>query len=133
MASILCLGPTRVTRGAISLSSSQQFPAHAEFESGKTSGVAAWPRQTCHEAAADRVDGSNEHDRHAATCLLQYPDNRPGRGHNHIRRERDQFCRVFAKAIEITRAPAIVDPHVAADGPTVFLQPLCEGGDERWC
>ena len=45
----------RVTPGAISLSSSSHFAAHAVFELGETGGVAARPRQAVDKAGADRV------------------------------------------------------------------------------
>ena len=34
-----------------------------------------------------------------------------------VRRERNQFRRVFANLIGIGRGPVGVDPHVATDGP----------------
>jgi hypothetical protein len=40
--------------------------------------------------------------------------------------ERDQFLRVCADVIEIGSAPAQVNPHVAAIGPTQLRQPLQE-------
>ena len=49
----------------------QPFPADAVFEIGETGDVASRPRQTGNEAAADRVDGIDEHDRQGA--------GRPGR------------------------------------------------------
>ena len=50
-------------------------------------------------------------------------------GQDDIRRERDQFRRVSTGSVGIARPPAIVDPHVAADGPAQFLQPLQERSD----
>ena len=50
-------------------------------------------------------------------------------GQDDVRRERDQFRRIFANAVGIARAPADVDPHVAADRPAQFLQPLQERRD----
>ena len=50
-------------------------------------------------------------------------------GQDDVRRERDQFRRVFANAVGIARAPANVDPHVAAVGPAQLLQPLHERRD----
>ena len=63
----------RVTRGAISLSSSSHFAAHAVFESRETGGVAARPRQAVDEAGADRIGDNREHDRHGAGRLQQTP------------------------------------------------------------
>ena len=47
--------PTRVTLGAISLSSSSHFALNAVFESMKAGDVAARPRQARDEASADRI------------------------------------------------------------------------------
>src|SRR5262249_31190787 len=41
-------------------------------------------------------------------------------------RERDQFRRVFADAVGITRGPSVVNLHVAPGGPAPFLQSLQE-------
>src|SRR5262249_29770605 len=43
-----------------------------------------------------------------------------------VRHERNQFRRVSANVVGIVRAPTIVDPHVAADGPAKFPEPLQE-------
>src|SRR6476619_348837 len=111
---------TRVTPGAISLSSLQPFPEHAESGRGKTSGVTAWSCQTRDEAAAHRVYRRHEYDRHGAARLLQCPHDRAGSGYNDIRRECDQFRRVSTKAVKIAATPAGVHPHVAADRPAQF-------------
>ena len=47
-------------------------------------------------------------------------------GQDDVRRERGQFRRVFAKVVGVAQAPAVIDPQVAADGPTRLLQPLLE-------
>ena len=54
---------------------------------------------------------------------------RPSRSQDDIRRERDQLRSVSAKAIEIAGAPAVFDPHVAAEGPAQLGQPLRERRD----
>jgi hypothetical protein len=46
------------------------------FESHKTGGVAARPRQTVYEACADRIAGDWEHNRHSAGRLQQRPHGR---------------------------------------------------------
>jgi hypothetical protein len=124
---------TRVTPGAISFEQLQPFPEHAEFGRGKTSGVAARPRQAVDVAGADRVDRRYEHDRHGAARLLQHPHDRAGGGDDDVGRECDQFRRVSAKAVEIAPAPAGVQPHVATDSPAQFLQALCERRDAGQC
>ena len=84
----------------------QPFPAHAVFERGEAGGVAARPRQALDEAGADRIGDWHEHDRHGAGRLLQRPHGRAASGQDDVRRERDQFRRVFANAVGIARAPA---------------------------
>src|SRR5262245_24065418 len=50
-------------------------------------------------------------------------------GQDDVRRERGQFRRVSANFAGIGCCPAGVDPHVAADAPTQFLQLLQERPD----
>ena len=66
------------------------------------------------------------------TVRVACSNGRHGRGasgEDDVRRERDQFRRVFANVVGIARAPAIVDPHVAAVGPAQLLQHLQERRD----
>jgi hypothetical protein len=107
----------RVTRGAISLSSSSHFPPDAVFEIGKTGGVAARPSQAVDEAGTDRVRSQREHDRYGTGCLQQRAHGPAANGQDGVRRERHQFRRVTANALGIARAPSNVDPQVAAVGP----------------
>jgi hypothetical protein len=85
----------------------QPFPDCAEFELGKSGGIAARPREACHKASTDRIASLREHDRHRAGCLQQCRDGRTGSAQDHIRGKRDQFDRVSAKAISDARAPAM--------------------------
>jgi hypothetical protein len=105
-------------RGAISLSSSRYFPI------GKTGCVAAGLRQAVDIAGAYRILCLREHDRYGAAHLLQRPHARAAGGQDDVRRERDQFDRVAAKALGITGGPARVDLHVAPVGPAQVLQCL---------
>ena len=47
-----------------------------------------------------------------------------------VRRERGQFRSVFASVVDIAGAPAVIDPHVAAVGPTQARKRLSECGEE---
>src|SRR5262249_23517576 len=60
------------------------------------------------------VGGEESRDFPLSRSICAY---RPSRSQDDIRRERDQLRSVSAKAIEIAGAPAVFDPHVAADGP----------------
>src|SRR5262249_51665227 len=48
---------------------------------------------------------------------------------NDVRGERDQFRCIFANPFGITGAPAILQPYIAAVGPTQFLQSLQKCSD----
>src|SRR5215510_128858 len=102
----------------------QPFTADTVFENRKTGGVAPRPRQAFNEAGPNRIRGPRKHDRYGASRLQQRRYDRAPRSQDDVRRERDQFRRVSAEEFGIARAPTILDPHVAADGPTQFLQAL---------
>ena len=97
---------TRVTPGAICLSSSSHFALMPYSNSMKAGGVAARPRQAIDEAGADRIGDVHEHDRHGAGRLQQRGHARRASGQDDVRRERDQFRRVFANAVGIVAAPS---------------------------
>src|SRR5262245_39783668 len=101
----------RVTLGV--LEQFEQFAAHAIFEQGKTGGVAARARKACNITGADRVRDLNEHDRHSARCLQQWSYPCGAVGQDDLRCERDQFRCVTANALVLTRAPSVVDVHIA--------------------
>ena len=63
------------------------FRAYAELPLGKSSGVAARPRQTGDVARADRIGDQKEHDRHRAACLLQRPHDRAADRQDDLGRE----------------------------------------------
>ena len=115
----------RVTPGAISLSSSSHFPLDAVFEQRKSGGVAARPRQAFDEAGADRI-GVSANTIGTVRVACCNAATAGAAGQDDVRRERDQFRRVSAKAVGIAGGPAVVDPHVAAVGPAQLLQPLQE-------
>ncbi len=104
----------------------QPFRADAVFEHRKTGGIAAGPCQAGDEAVAHGIGHLREHDRHGAGCLQQRRGDRGPGCQNDVRRERDQFRRVFAKAVGIAGGKAVIDRHVTADAPAPFLQPLQE-------
>jgi hypothetical protein len=58
---------------------------------------------------------------------LQRPNSRGTRSQKDVRRERKQFHRIFGIELDIAGGRADVDPHIAADLPTRFLQPLQKG------
>ena len=97
---------TRVTRGAISLSSSSHFPLM--LNSNEVNPVALPPgraRLSTQPPPTGSID-VHEHDRHGAARLLQRAHDRRHSGQDDIRRERNQFRRVSAKALEHRRRPS---------------------------
>ena len=88
---------TRVTPGAISLSSSSHFAAELVFELRKPGGVAARSRQAVDEAGADRIGDAREHDRHGAGRLCNGARSRLPRPDD-VRRERHQIRPLVAAA-----------------------------------
>ena len=116
----------RVTRGAISLSSSSHFPLVEIFKVSKARDVSTWPRQAIDEAGTDRIDDRSEYNRHCAGCLEQRPYRRAADPKITSGARRDQFGCVSAQIVGIACGPADVDPHVAAVGPAQLLQSLQE-------
>jgi hypothetical protein len=106
----------------------QPFPGYAEFPYHETRGVAARPRQAVDDAGADRIDAEREHDRHGAGRLQQRPHARTG-SEDDVGRECGQFRRLPANFGGTGRAPAGVDAHVTANGPTQHRQRLLERPD----
>ena len=116
---------TRITPGAISLSSSTHLPLSPYSNRLKSGDVAARPCQALDEAGTDRVDDSHEYDRHGAGRLLQCDHGCAPGGHDDVRGKRDQFRHVSAGVAGVC-APASLDAAVAAVGPAELLQRLYE-------
>ena len=122
----------RYTRGDL-LEQLKPFAAKAVFEQDEASGVAARPRQTVDHAGADRIDEAREHDRDAAGRLQQRRRRRRATGQDNVRRKRDQFRRILANVLSIAPAPADLDPHVAAVGPSQLRQTLQKRREAGLC
>ena len=96
---------TRFTPGAISLSSSSHFALMLYSNCIKP--VALPPgRARLSTKPAPTGSATREHDRHGAGRLQQRRHGRGAGGQNDVRRERDQFRRVFANAVGIAAAPS---------------------------
>src|SRR5215471_1376958 len=95
----------------------QPLRADTVFECGKTGDVAARPRQALDEPGAHWIRSLREYDRHGPGRLQQRRYDRASTSQDDVRRERGQFRRVPTNALGIARAPANVDPQVAAVGP----------------
>ena len=76
----------RVTRGAISLSSSSHFPAKPNSEVTNPVVLPPGRCQTRDQAAADRIGDTRKHDRHAAGRLLQRAHSRVAQSQDDVRR-----------------------------------------------
>src|SRR5262245_49521094 len=115
---------TRLTSGAISLSSSSHLPLRLYSVERKP--VALLPGRARLSTIPAPTGSPTKDNRHGAGCLPERPNCRDAMGEDDIRRERNQFGRVSANVVGIDSSPANVDPQVAADGPAEFLQLLLE-------
>src|SRR5262249_40078301 len=116
----------RVVLGAICLSSSSHFPLKLYSNSKKP--VVLPPgraRLSTKPLPTGSIVPANTIGTERLACC-NAPTVCSGRGQDHVRRERNQFRRVSANVVGIVRAQTIVDPHVAADGPAKFPEPLQE-------
>ena len=111
---------TRVTLGAISLSSSSHFPPKPYSKLHKAGDVAARSRQAVDEAGADRIAEHRKHNRHGAGRLQQRSYSRGAIGHDDVWRERGQLCCVFANT-----AALLVAQRVSIRTFWPMLQPAC--------
>jgi len=119
----------RVVPGAISLRSSSHF-ALIVLEQQKASGVTSRSRQTFDEACADRIGRVREYDRHRAGRLKHYLQSTT-KGQNDVWGQRDQFCCIFAIALESAFGKAIINLHIVAISPAQLLQSLLEGRETQ--
>jgi hypothetical protein len=77
------------------------------------------------QSSANRVDDAQEHNRDGAAHLLQRRHILAARGHNEVRRERDEFLRMSEHNVAIagaTKSPVELD--VAPFRPAQLLQRL---------
>src|SRR4029077_17001503 len=99
------------------------------LELGEACGIGARSRQARDIACADRVDVLCKHDWYGAADAPQHWRGPAGASQDDIWAERNQFCRVLVQAGAVVSAPTVIDPQVAADGPTRLLQSLQECRD----
>ena len=107
---------TRVTPGAISLSSSSHFPPMLY---SKSMNPVALPPGRARLSTKPAPTGSPATGNTIGTVRVACSNGGHGRvasGQDDVRRERDQFRRVSADFAGIGRGPADVDAHIAADG-----------------
>src|SRR5262249_37592934 len=95
-------------------------------ESGR---LAVRPRQTCNQAAADRIGDLDKNDRHSAGYFKQGFHAAAANGDDHVRRKPPQFRGVFPILARLAGAPTILDADVDIVGPAQLLHPLLECGD----
>ena len=112
---------TRVTPGAISLSSSSHFPLKPYSNDIKP---VALPPGRARLSTKPAPTGSGTIVNTIGTVRVACSKlslSKAASGHDDVRRERDQFFRLFATGGGIARSKAVVDPHVAAFGPAQLL------------
>ena len=123
----------RVTPGAICLSSSSHFPLMPYSNAVKP---VALPPGRARLSTKPAPTGSGTITNTIGTVRVACSNGADGRaasGQDDVRRERDQFRRVFANALGIARGPAIVDPHVAADRSSPIAAAPCRNAARRAC
>src|SRR5262249_37592441 len=90
----------------------QPFAAEAVFIQHKTGSVAARPGEGFDKASAHRVGDQHEHNRYGTSRLQQRPRAWTADSEDDVGRECNQFRRVSANALGVTRAPADVNANI---------------------
>ena len=98
---------TRVTRGAISLSSSSHLPHMPYSKEVKPVALPPGRARLSTKPAPTGSSTTHEHDRNGAGGLLQRSHDRAAKGQDDVRRERDQFRSVSANAVGIAGAQRV--------------------------
>src|SRR5262245_36989886 len=118
---------TRVTVGAISLSSSSHFPLRLYSNSMKP--VTLPPG--CARLSTKSAPTGSGVIANTTGMVRGQPQQRcqahDPRSQNELWRERDEFRRPFARIVGIGGAVSNIQPHVAALDPAQLLQPLPKG------
>ena len=82
---------------------------------------------------ADRIGNVHEDNWNSARSLLHCANRHAADADDHVGCERDQFCGVTAKAVDIAANLAIFDIEVAADLPSQLLKSLLENCKPNFC
>src|SRR5262249_52984159 len=98
------------------------FSSDRRLEILKTAGVPTWSRQPGDKTTVNGVGDLGEYDRDRAREPLHLGQRRGPRNHDDVWRRADQFCGSSFCTVRVAGAPTILDPHVAAVGPTEPLQ-----------
>ena len=104
----------------------QPFRAHAVFERGEAGGVAARPRQAVDEAGADRIGTLTNTIGTVRIVGCSGSSVEPPVAKMTSGASATNSAAYRRMCVGIARAPANVDPHVAAVGPAQLRQPLRE-------
>jgi hypothetical protein len=90
----------------------QPFRAQVIFEHHEASGIAAWFGQASDKSGADWIRNGHEHDWHGTGGFEYGWKARTASCQDDVRRERDQFRRIFAGDRRIASRPPGLDTHV---------------------
>ena len=112
----------RVTEGTICLRSSNHFAPTANSKSAKPVILPPGCARLGDKSGADRIGNLCEYDRYGAGDALDCSQGGTGRGKNHIRIQRRQFCRIGPQPAGVTATPTIINFEVAAFDPSVLQQ-----------
>jgi hypothetical protein len=92
----------------------------------KAGDVAAWMCQARDESTAEWIGHARKHNRYRVGLRLQRGSGGSSTGEDHFRVPADQFLRKHLHALDVARAPTIVDMDVVTFDPTQLLEPLAE-------
>src|ERR1700694_836870 len=112
----------RLTRGAMSLSSSSHFPLRPNSATVKP---VAFPPGRDMRSTIPAPTGSGTNAKTMGTvvcCVLQCGRDLGANSQNDIGRERDQLCRVFASEIGVAQRQAGLDLQVAIFDPPQLIE-----------
>ena len=129
---------TRVTLGATCLRRSNHFPlmpSYSEFIKPVYSEFInpvmlppGWAKLSTKPPATGSATDTNTIGM-LRVALPQHYQRRSTRAKNHVRRERNDFCRVPADVLRFSCGPTHVELNIATNAPTRLLQPLEETGE----
>src|SRR5215471_13166817 len=104
----------------------QPFSAHREFEIEESGDVAARPRHTGDEAAAERINDVHQQDWDGVRFLHERGYRRRGHADNEVGHEIDQLPSECAHLSGPANAPTKFDAEVTAFRPAQLFQPLLQ-------
>jgi hypothetical protein len=123
--------PTWATCGDNLFEHTEQFRAQGRLHDRKASQVAAWMRETHHQAIADRIATGNEDDRDSSGRLLRGLYRRIAIGQHHVRRLAQHLRNGRPHPIGVARAPVKIDLKTSTQPPAGLFYLAPEHGGAK--